>query len=157
MFGTKSTNSSAIFNLARSIKTVVIAGRQFDDNFCILPLYGEGNTISKPQDVPNSKDTITVYYRHLFAGNNASGKMQIQSLSTIAQMKHATSSFKHYLLKYQVHINSAQLGPEEAVVLCWIPGAHPACLFRDSMREAIKEQMPIEYNNVEWALFTKTI
>jgi hypothetical protein len=72
-------------------------------------------------------------------------------------MKHATSSFKQYLLKDWVHFNNAQLGPEEAVVLGWIPGPHPAFSFRDSMREAIKDQMPIEYANVEWALFPKTI
>jgi hypothetical protein len=59
MFGTKSTKSSTTFNIARSIKNFVIAGRQFDENFCTLPLYGEGNPISKPQDVPNSKDDIT--------------------------------------------------------------------------------------------------
>jgi hypothetical protein len=68
-------------------------------------------------------------------------------------MKQATASFKHYLLKDRVYINNAQLGAEEAVVLGWIPGSHPAFSFRDSMREAIKEQMPIEYSNVEWALF----
>jgi hypothetical protein len=76
--------------------------------------------------------------------------MRIQSTSTIAQMKHATSSFKQYLLKDRVNTNIAQLGPEEAVVLGWIPGSHPAFSFRDSMREAIKDQMPIESSNVEW-------
>jgi hypothetical protein len=139
------------------MKHFIIAGRQFDENFCIPPLYGDGNPISKPQDVPNSKDAITVYYRHRLAGNNVSRKMRIQSTSTIAQMKHAMSSFKQYLIKDRVHINNAQLGPEEAVVLGWIPGSHPAFSFRDSMRQAIKDQMPIEYANVEWALFPKTI
>jgi hypothetical protein len=157
MFATKSTTASATFNLARSINQCIITGRQFDENFCILPLYRDGNPISKPQDVPNSKDEITVYYRHHLAGNNVSRKMRIQSTSTIAQMKHATSSFKQYLLKYRVHINDAYLGPEEAVVLCWIPGSHPSFSSRDSMREAIKDHMPIEYVNVEWALFPKTI
>jgi hypothetical protein len=61
MFG-KSMSASATFNLARSLKSFIIAGRQFDNNFCLLPLYGDGNPISKPQDVPNSKDAITVYY-----------------------------------------------------------------------------------------------
>jgi hypothetical protein len=107
--------------------------------------------------VPGSKDAITVYYRDRLAGNNINGKMRIQSTSTIAQMKHAASSFKQYLLKDLVHINNAQLGPEEAVVLGWIPGSHPAFSFRDSMREVIKDQMPIEYANVEWALFPKAI
>jgi hypothetical protein len=83
--------------------------------------------------------------------------MKIQSTSTIAQMKHATLTFKEYLMKDRVHINHAQLGPEEAVVLGWIPGSHPAFSFRDNMREAIKDQMSIEYANVEWALFPKTI
>jgi hypothetical protein len=55
-------------------------------------------------------------------------------------MKHATASFKQYLLKDRVHINNAQLGPEEAVVLEWIPGSHPAFSFRDSMCKTIKEK-----------------
>jgi hypothetical protein len=156
MFATKLPAASATFNLARSMKDFIIAGRQIDENFCILPLYGDGNPISKPQDMLNSKDAITVYYRHRLAGNNVSGKMRIQSTSTIAQMKHATSTFKQYLIKYRMHINNAQLGPEEAVVLDCIPGSHLEFSFRDNMREAIKEQMPIEYANVEWALFPKT-
>jgi hypothetical protein len=143
MFGTKSTTASTTFNLARSIKQFIIAGRQFDKNFCILPLYGDGNPISKPQDVPNSKDVITVYYRHRLAGNNVSGKMWNQSTSTIAQMKHAMSSFKQYLLKYLVHINNAQLGPDEAVVLGWIPGSHPEFSFRDIMREKSRIRSPL--------------
>jgi hypothetical protein len=48
MFATKSMTASATLNLARSIKQFIIAGRQFDENFCILLLYGEGNPISKP-------------------------------------------------------------------------------------------------------------
>jgi hypothetical protein len=43
------------------------------------------------------------------------------------------------------------------VVLGWIPGSHTAFSFRDSMSEAINNQMPIEYANVEWALFPNTI
>jgi hypothetical protein len=117
MFATKSTTASATFNLARSINHFIISGRQFDKNFCILPLCGYVNPISKPQDVPNSKDTITFYYRHRLAGNNVSVEMRIQSTSTITQMKHTTSSFKKYLLKDRVPINNAQLGPEEAVVI----------------------------------------
>jgi hypothetical protein len=38
LFGTKSTAASATFNLARSLKAFIIAGRQFDENFCLLPL-----------------------------------------------------------------------------------------------------------------------
>jgi hypothetical protein len=37
----KSTLASATFNLARSLKAFIIAGRQFDANFCLLPLYGD--------------------------------------------------------------------------------------------------------------------
>jgi hypothetical protein len=58
-------------------------------------------------------------------------------------------------LEERVHINNAQLGPEEEVVLEWIPGSHPAFSFRDSMHESIKELMKIEYSTV--ALFPETI
>jgi hypothetical protein len=63
MFATKSPVVSGTFNLSRSLKEFIIAGRQFEENFCILPLYGDGNPISRPQDVPNSKDAIKVFYR----------------------------------------------------------------------------------------------
>jgi hypothetical protein len=120
----KSTLTSATFNLARLLKAFIIAVTQFDANLCLLPLYGDGNPLRKQQDVPNSKDAITVYHQHRLA------------LSTTAQLKHATSTFKEYLMKDRVHINNAQLGPEEAVVLDWIPGSHPAFYFRYNMREA---------------------
>jgi hypothetical protein len=74
MFATKSSAASVTFNLARSMKEFIIADRQFDENLCILPIYGDGKPISKPQDVPNSKDAITVYYQHRLAGHNVSGK-----------------------------------------------------------------------------------
>jgi hypothetical protein len=93
----KSTSASATFNLAKSLKAFIISGRQFDANFCLLPLYGDGNPISRPQDAPNSKYAITVYYRHRLAGNTVNGKMKIQSASTIAQLEHTTSTFKEYL------------------------------------------------------------
>jgi hypothetical protein len=153
----KSASASATFNLAKSLKAFIIAGRQFDTNFFLLPLYGDGNPLSRPHDAPNSKYAITVYYWHRLAGNNVTCKMKILSASTIAQLKHAPSTFKKYLIKDRVHFNNAQLGPEEAVVLGWIPGSYPAFSFRDNMREAIKNQMPIEYANVEWVLFSKTI
>jgi hypothetical protein len=139
------------------VEVINIAGRKFDANFWLIPLYGDGNPLSRPQDVPNSKDAITVYYRHRLAGNNVTGEMKIQSSGTIAQLKHATPTFKEYLLKDRVHINNATLGPEEAVVLGWIPGSHPVFSFRYNMCEAIQNQIPIEYANVEWALFPKTI
>jgi hypothetical protein len=90
----KSTSASATFNLARSLKSFIKAGRQFNANFCLLSLYGDGNPLSRPKDVPNSKDATTVYYRHRLTGNNITGKMKIQSSSTIAQLKRSTSTFK---------------------------------------------------------------
>jgi hypothetical protein len=57
----KQTLASATFNLAKSLKAFIIAGRQFDASFCLLPLYGDGHPISRPQDMPQNKDAITVY------------------------------------------------------------------------------------------------
>jgi hypothetical protein len=83
--------------------------------------------------------------------------LTIQSWSTIAQLKHATSTLKEYLLNDRVHINNAQLGPDNAMVLGCITGSHPAFPIRDNMCEAIKNQMPIEYAKLEWALFPQSI
>jgi hypothetical protein len=44
----KSTSALATFNLARSLKSFIIAGRKFDANFCLLPLCGDGNPLSRP-------------------------------------------------------------------------------------------------------------
>jgi hypothetical protein len=60
MFGTKSTNSSATFNLARSIKHFVIAGRKFDENFCILPLYGRDTQLASRKTCRTVK-TLLMY------------------------------------------------------------------------------------------------
>jgi hypothetical protein len=111
------------------LKASIFAGRQFDANFFLLPLYGDENPLSRPQDVPNSNDAINVYYRHHLAGNNITGEIKIQSASTIAHLEHATSTFKEYLIKDRVHINNAQLGPDEAAVIGWITGSHPAFYF----------------------------
>jgi hypothetical protein len=99
-----------------------------------------------------------VYYRHRLARNNVSGKMRTQSsCSTAQKLKNSTSSFKQYLLEECVHINNAQLGQEEAVVLGCIPDSHLEFSFCDSMRESIKELMNIEYSTVEWELFKKKL
>jgi hypothetical protein len=48
-----------LFNLACSIKEFITAGHQQDKDYAMLPRYGEGTMICKPQDVPNSKDSST--------------------------------------------------------------------------------------------------
>jgi hypothetical protein len=60
-------------------------------------------------------------------------------------------------MEERVHINNAQLGPEEEVVLGLVPDSHLEFPFRDSMHESINELMKIEYSTVEWALFPKKI
>jgi hypothetical protein len=60
MTSSKNVNRNGkTFNLDRSIKSLVIAGRQFNDQFAILSLYGEGNPICRPEDGPNSNDALT--------------------------------------------------------------------------------------------------
>jgi hypothetical protein len=105
------------FNLTRLLNNLVITGGQFYKEVVILPLYEEGNPISYPHDAPNSKDTIMVYYMPGLAGSNLRRKIRFQYNSIIVQLTHSVSSFKQYLLDERVHINNAQLGPVEAVVL----------------------------------------
>jgi hypothetical protein len=106
-----------VFDLARSLKEFISAGKAFDKDFSILPLFGEGSALCKPQDVPNSQDQLAKLYHHQIGSNSVSGLMKIRSISTIAHLKHHSSSFKQYILHERVHIDNVQMGPEEGIVM----------------------------------------
>jgi hypothetical protein len=116
------------------MKDFIAAGKAFDQDFCIMPFYGDSAAIFKPQDVPNSEDHLSKFYRHHIGNTSVSGRMKIRSNSMISQLNHNSSSFEHYLIHKCVHINNAQLGPEEGIVMGWITGSHPAFTHRDGMR-----------------------
>jgi hypothetical protein len=120
MFTTR--KEGKFFNLARSLKEFLWAGKAFDKELSIMPLFGDGSAICKPQDMSNSHDQLAIFYRHHIRSNNVSGWMKIGSNSTIAQLKHHTSTFKRFLVSACVHINNTQLGPEEGIMMGWITG-----------------------------------
>jgi hypothetical protein len=139
------------------MKDFVAAGKAFNQDFCIMPLYDDSASIFKPQDVPNSEDQLSKFYRHRIGNNSVSGRMKIWSNSMIAQLKHNSSSFKQYLLHERVHINYVQLEPEEGIVMGWITGSHPAFTHSNGMREALSNMMGQEVEGLEWALYPKLI
>jgi hypothetical protein len=155
MFQTRKDNK--VFHLARGLKDFMVAGKAFNRDFSILPLYEDSAAICKPQDVPNSQDQLSKFYRHCIGNNNVSGRMRIRSSSTIAQLKHQSYSFKPYLLHEHVHINNAQLGLEEGIVMGWITGSHSASAHRDGMSEELSTMMGKEVEGLEWALYPKRI
>jgi hypothetical protein len=146
-----------VFNLARSLKDFLSVGKAFDQEFSIMTLFVDGSAICKPQDVPNSQDQLAKLYRHCIRSSNVSGWMKIRSNSTIAQLKHHTSTFKRYLISERVHINNAQLGPEEGIVVGWIKGSHPAFAHGYGMRNDLASMMGQYAEGLEWALYPKMI
>jgi hypothetical protein len=118
------------FNVARVIKQFIAAARAINKDFCLLPLGGQGNNICIPADVPNYKEGILKYFRHRVSVNNVSGSIKIQTKFSISQLKHPSSTFRQYLNKERVHINSAQLGVEEGVTMGWCWKSHPAFGYR---------------------------
>jgi hypothetical protein len=114
------------FNVARGIKQFIAAARAIDKDVCLLPLGGQDNNLFIPADVPNSKEGILKYFRHRVSVNNVAGSIKIQTKFSISQLKHPSSTFRQYLNKERVHINSAHLGVEEGVTMgrCW--KFHPA-------------------------------
>jgi hypothetical protein len=155
MFQTRNKNKA--FNLIRSLKDFIAAGKALDKDSSILPLCGDGSALCKPQDIPNSQDQLVKLYPHRIGSNNVGGQMKIRSSSTIAQLKHQPSYVKQYLLHECVHINNAHFGPEEGIVMGWITGSHPAFTHHNGMRDDLASMMGNEVPGIKWALYPKTI
>jgi hypothetical protein len=98
------------FNVARGLTQFISAALAIDKDFCLLPLGGQYNNLCIPTDVPNSKEGIKKYFRHIVSVNNVAGSIKIQTKFSISQLKQPSSTFRQYLNKERVHTNSAQLG-----------------------------------------------
>jgi hypothetical protein len=98
------------FNVARGLNKFISAARAIDTYFCMLPLGGQNNNLCIQSDVPNSKEGIQKYFRHRVSVNNVAGSIKIQTKFSISPLKHPASTFRQYLNKERVHINSAHIG-----------------------------------------------
>jgi hypothetical protein len=107
--------------------------------------------------VPNTKDGIGNYYRHLIKLNNINGSMRIRTLMDIARLKQAGSAFRIYIQSKRVYIKNSQLGIEEGVTLGWLHQAYPAFCYREDTKERLKELMVEEHTSVQYALFPRSI
>jgi hypothetical protein len=145
------------FNVARGIKQFIAAARAIDKDFCLLPLGGQDNNLCILADVPNSKEGILKYFRHRVSVNNVAGSIKIQTKFSISQLKHLSSTFRQYLNKEIVHINSAQLGVEEGVTMGWCWKSHPAFGYRDEMKYRLKPMMGKAHEDTSYTLFPKNI
>jgi hypothetical protein len=150
-------SGDAGFNVARSLKEFIAAARESDKEFSILPLSKEGNNIFRAADVPNTKDGIGNYYRHVIKFNNINVSMRIRTSMDIGRLKQAGSAFRMYLQSKRVYINKAQLGIEAGVTLGWLHQAHPSFCYREDIKERLKELMGEEHKSVQYALFPKSI
>jgi hypothetical protein len=145
------------FNVGQGINQFIAAARAIDKDFCLLPLGGQDNNLCIPADVPNSKEGIQKYFRHRVSVNNVAGNIKIQTKFSISQLKHPSSTFRQYLNKERVHINSAQLGVEEGVTMGWCWKSHPAFGYRDEMKSRLKLIMGKPHEDTSYALFPKNI
>jgi hypothetical protein len=98
------------FNVARGLTQFISAAQATNKDFCLLPLGGQDKNLCIPADVPNSKEGIQKYFRHRVSVNNVAGSIKLQTNFLISQLKHPSSTFRQYLNKERVYINSAQLG-----------------------------------------------
>jgi hypothetical protein len=156
MFQTR--KESKVLNLERSLKEFISAGKAFNKEFISMCLLGDGPALCKPQYITGSQDQLAKLYRYLIgSNNNVSGRMKIFSSSTICQLKHQSSSFKQYLLNKRMHINNAQMVPEERIVMGWITGSNPAFTHRNGMRDGLVATMGDDVEGIELALYPKTI
>jgi hypothetical protein len=128
------TGNSKGFNVARALKKFLVAAREEDDKFMVLPLAGIVNNICIGANVPNSKDGIEQYFRHDVKFNNINGKLRIHTPHDIGQLRRGRSKFRLYPENQRVYINKAQLGEEDGITLGWTLKAHSAFCYRDDMK-----------------------
>jgi hypothetical protein len=121
-----------------------------------MPIHNEGDNLCRATDVPNTKEGIGKYYRHI-KFNNINSSIRIRTSMDIGKLKQAGSAFRMYLQAKIVHINKAQLGSEEGVTLGWMHQAHPAFCFREDINERLRELMGDEHKEVQYAPFPETI
>jgi hypothetical protein len=107
------------FSVARGINQLMSAARDVDNDDCLFPLGGQYNILCIPANVPNSKEGILKYFRRRVSANNVAGSIKIQTKFSISQLKHPSSTFRKYLNKERLYINSATLGVEEGVTMGW--------------------------------------
>jgi hypothetical protein len=72
-------------------------------------------------------------------------------------LKNSASTFRQYINKERVHINSAQLGVEEGVKMGWCWKSHPAFGYREEMKSRLKLMMGKEYEDTSYAFFPSNI
>jgi hypothetical protein len=126
------------FNVAKSLEEFIAAARESDKEFSNMPIHNEGDNICRATDVPNTKEGIGKYYRHVIKFNNINGSMRIGTSMNIGKLKQAGSAFRMYLQAKRVCINKAQLVTEEGVTLGWMHQAHPAFCFWEDIKERLR-------------------
>jgi hypothetical protein len=136
------------FNVEKSLKEFTAAARESDKEFSFMPIPNEGDNICRTTDVPNTKEGIGKYYRHVIKFNNINGSMRIRTSMDIIKLRQAGSAFRMNLQTKRVYINKAQLGTEEGVTLGWMHQAHLAFCFREDIKEWIRELMGDEHKEV---------
>jgi hypothetical protein len=77
------------FNVARSLKDFIASARESDKEFSITPINNEGDNLCRATDVPNTKNGIRKYYRHVIKFNNSNGSMRIRTSMDIVKLKQA--------------------------------------------------------------------
>jgi hypothetical protein len=116
-----------------------------DPTFSILPL-GEngGESITKQEEWPNTREGIDKYYSHWSRMNNVAGKMKIITSLSMTQLNNKSDTFLTYLKRKGAHINYAHLGMFETVTLGWMGHAHPSLGCRDEIKERFLKMIKSE-------------
>jgi hypothetical protein len=145
------------FKVAGGVQTFITTEQAYNKHFTIIALSGAYQDIMRAADVSTTQSGIESYYRHHKGSNNIPGWLKIRTKYSISQLKQPSKSFKQYQLQSRVHINNAQLGEKEGIMLGWIWKSHPAFSYRGSMKEQLHEMLKDIAPMMEYALFAKTI
>jgi hypothetical protein len=100
------------FNVSKSLKEFIAAAQESDKEFSIMPIHKEVDNLCRATDVPNTKEGIVKYYRHVTKFNNINSSMRIRTSMGIRKLKQDGSAFRMYLQAKRVYIKRHNLEPK---------------------------------------------
>jgi hypothetical protein len=108
--------------------------KQTDPDFRIEILNGQGQCISNPSNIPNSKDDMELYYQHRVVTDGIRGKINVTMSRTMGEMKDPATPFRKYLNQENVYVSPAFLGLVDTRIIGVMLQTDPMLTFQDDIK-----------------------
>jgi hypothetical protein len=141
-------------NAAPPLKRFMAFTKQTDPYFRIEPLIGQGQFISNPSNIPNSKGGMEIYYQHRVVTYGIRGKNNATMSPTMGEMKDPATPFHKYLNQEKLYVPPAVLGLVDTQIMDVMLQTDTTLTFCNDIKASI---MDIMSDNTPLAVFAKCV